>query len=112
MLQATVGRWGKNLAVRFPADVAKGAGFGDGERVEVLVQKQEVVIREVAPSPTVMTCFAAKDPRNGASSMPTHTTEELIEAVRSSRNERRCSGRELSQLASIRRVLPADEGSS
>ena len=62
MSQATIGRWGKNLAVRFPADVAKAVGFGDGERVEVLPQKGQVVIRKVAPSFTVDKMFRGKRP--------------------------------------------------
>ena len=53
---------GKNLAVRLPADVAKAAGFGDGERVEVLPQKGRVVIRKVAPSITVDEMFRGKKP--------------------------------------------------
>jgi antitoxin component of MazEF toxin-antitoxin module len=60
--QATIGRWGKNLAVRFPADVAKAAGFGDGERVEVLTQKGQVIIRRVAPSFTAEGMFRGKQP--------------------------------------------------
>ena len=62
MSQAVIGRWGKNLAVRFPADVVKAAGFGDGERVEILVEKQDVVIRKAAPSPTVDDLFRGKSP--------------------------------------------------
>jgi antitoxin component of MazEF toxin-antitoxin module len=62
MSQATIGRWGKNLAVRFPADVAKAVGFGDGERVEVLPQKGQVIIRKVAPIFTVDEMFRGKRP--------------------------------------------------
>lgn len=45
MSQATVGRWGKNLAVRIPLSVAKAAGLRDGERVEIDVQDGDLIIR-------------------------------------------------------------------
>jgi antitoxin component of MazEF toxin-antitoxin module len=34
--QVTVGRWGKNLAIRFPSEVAKKAGLSDGERATAI----------------------------------------------------------------------------
>jgi len=45
MSQTTVGRWGKNLAIRVPLDVAKRTGLIDGERVEVEAQDGDIVIR-------------------------------------------------------------------
>lgn len=45
MSQATVGRWGKNLAIRVPAEVAKQAGLADGERVEIEARDGDIVIR-------------------------------------------------------------------
>lgn len=33
--QATVGKWGKNLAIRFPGALAKATRLRDGERVEI-----------------------------------------------------------------------------
>ena len=45
MSQATVGRWGKNLAVRIPLSVAKAAGLRDGERVEIDVRDGDLIIR-------------------------------------------------------------------
>jgi antitoxin MazE len=45
MSQATVGRWGKNLAVRIPLSVAKAAGLSDGERVEIDVRDGDLIIR-------------------------------------------------------------------
>jgi predicted nucleic acid-binding protein/antitoxin component of MazEF toxin-antitoxin module len=43
--QVTVGRWGKNLAIRFPSEVAKKAGLSDGERVEIEARDGDIVIR-------------------------------------------------------------------
>jgi antitoxin component of MazEF toxin-antitoxin module len=62
MAQATIGRWGKNLAVRFSADLAKTIGFNDGDRVELLPQKEQGVIRKVAAQVTVDEMFGGKRP--------------------------------------------------
>jgi antitoxin component of MazEF toxin-antitoxin module len=48
MSQATVGRWGKNLAIRVPLDVAKRTGLVDGERVEIEARDGDIVIRRPA----------------------------------------------------------------
>jgi antitoxin MazE len=45
MSQVTVGKWGKNLAVRFPLEFAKAAGLSEGERVEIEVHDGDIVIR-------------------------------------------------------------------
>lgn len=60
MSRAIIGRWGKNLAIRFPADVAKAAGLDDGQRVEIVPQDGEVVIRRVAPEITVKDMFRGR----------------------------------------------------
>jgi antitoxin component of MazEF toxin-antitoxin module len=48
MSQATVGRWGKNLAIRIPLEVARKAGLTEGERVEIEAQDGDVVIRRLS----------------------------------------------------------------
>jgi antitoxin component of MazEF toxin-antitoxin module len=60
MPQAIVGRWGKNLAVRFPAEVARAAGLGDGQRVELVPQNGAILIRRVAPEITAESLFHGK----------------------------------------------------
>jgi antitoxin MazE len=45
MSQVTIGRWGKNLAVRLPKEIARAAGLSDGERVEIETRDGDVVIR-------------------------------------------------------------------
>lgn len=62
MSQAIIGRWGKNLAVRFPAEVAKAAGLGDGQRVELVPQDGAVVIRKLAPDLTAESIFRGRSP--------------------------------------------------
>jgi antitoxin component of MazEF toxin-antitoxin module len=49
MAHITVGRWGKNLAVRFPGDVARAAGLREGERVEIETRPGEIVLRRPVP---------------------------------------------------------------
>ena len=44
MAQATVGKWGKNLAIRFPREIAKAARLSDGERVEIEAHDGDIVI--------------------------------------------------------------------
>jgi antitoxin component of MazEF toxin-antitoxin module len=45
MSVVSIGRWGKNLAVRLPRDAVKASGFADGQRVEVEARTGEIVIR-------------------------------------------------------------------
>ena len=62
MVRAVIGRWGRNLAVRFPADIAKAARLNDGERVEIAASGEDIVIRKLAPQPTLESMFAGKPP--------------------------------------------------
>lgn len=48
MSQSVIGKWGKNLAVRVPVDVARAAGLSDGERVQVEMLDGDIVIRRRA----------------------------------------------------------------
>jgi AbrB family looped-hinge helix DNA binding protein len=45
MTEAIVGRWGKNLAVRVPSEVAEQSGLSEGERVEIETRGGDIVIR-------------------------------------------------------------------
>jgi antitoxin MazE len=62
MSQATVGRWGKSLALRLPADIAKAARLEDGARVEIRAQDGVVHIRRAAPQFTLQELFRGKSP--------------------------------------------------
>lgn len=62
MSRATVGKWGRSLAVRLPADVAAAAGIREGERVEVEAHGEAVVIRRAAPRFTLEGLFRGKTP--------------------------------------------------
>ena len=45
MTEVTIGRWGKNLAIRMPADIAESSGLSDGEKVEIEVHDGDILIR-------------------------------------------------------------------
>lgn len=48
MSQATVGKWGNNLAIRVPLDIARASGLSEGERVEIETLDGDLVIRRPA----------------------------------------------------------------
>ncbi|GAC1336052.1 MAG: hypothetical protein NVSMB26_21940 [Beijerinckiaceae bacterium] len=48
MAGVIVGRWGKNLAIRVPLDVAQTTGLSDGEKVELEVQDGDILIRRLS----------------------------------------------------------------
>lgn len=62
MAQVRIGRWGKNLAIRFPGEIAKAAGLSDGERVEIEARGGNVVIRRAIPHFTLEELFQGKQP--------------------------------------------------
>ena len=63
MSQVTIGKWGKNLAVRFPNEIAKAAGLSDGERVEIETLDGDIVIRRAVPHFTLEELFQSKSPK-------------------------------------------------
>jgi antitoxin component of MazEF toxin-antitoxin module len=48
MSHSVVGKWGKNLAIRVPMDVARAAGLVNGEKVEIETQDGDIVVRRRA----------------------------------------------------------------
>lgn len=61
--EAIVGKWGKNLAVRIPGEVAKIVRLSDGERVEINTHDGDIVIRRAAPHFTLEELFRGKSPK-------------------------------------------------
>ncbi len=59
---AVIGRWGKNLAIRFPAEIAEAPRLGEGERVEIAASGDGVVIRKLPAETAVETLFAGRSP--------------------------------------------------
>jgi antitoxin MazE len=62
MTHAIVGRWGKNLAVRFPNEIASELQLHEGDRVEIESGPGEIVIRRAKPHYTADEIFAGKSP--------------------------------------------------
>lgn len=44
MSRVTVGKWGKNLAIRVPFEIATATGLGEGEEVEIEAKDGDLVI--------------------------------------------------------------------
>jgi antitoxin MazE len=63
MSQVTVGKWGKNLAVRFPGDVAREVGLREGEQVEIETQDGAIVIGRAAPCFPLEELFRGRSPK-------------------------------------------------
>jgi antitoxin component of MazEF toxin-antitoxin module len=63
MPRVTVGKWGKNLAIRFPAEIAKAAGLSDGEIVEIQALDRGIIIRRALPHFTLEELFKGKSPK-------------------------------------------------
>ncbi|MBU6419843.1 MAG: AbrB/MazE/SpoVT family DNA-binding domain-containing protein [Proteobacteria bacterium] len=47
MSHSIVGKWGKNLAIRVPMDVARAAGLTDGEKVEIEACDGDLVVHRL-----------------------------------------------------------------
>jgi antitoxin component of MazEF toxin-antitoxin module len=60
--QVTVGKWGKNLAIRLPDEIVKAAGLSDGERVEIETLDGDIVVRRAVPRFTLEELFRGKSP--------------------------------------------------
>jgi len=63
MSQATVGKWGRSLAIRLPGEIVKAAGIKDGERVEIEACGGDIVIRPATPRFTLQELFAENSPQ-------------------------------------------------
>ncbi len=64
MREVTVVKWGKNVAIRLPDEIAKAAGLSDGERVEIDTHGGEIVIRRAVPHFTLAELFAGKSAKH------------------------------------------------
>jgi antitoxin MazE len=62
MTHVIVGRWGKNLALRFPNEIASEFHLHEGDRVEIETGPEQIVIRRAKPRYTVDELFAGKSP--------------------------------------------------
>jgi antitoxin MazE len=60
MALVVVGKWGRNLAIRLPGEIAEAAGLSSGERVEIETHDRDIVIRRAAPRFTLEELFRGK----------------------------------------------------
>jgi len=60
--QVTVGKRGKNLALRLPGEIVRAAGLSNGERLDIETLDGEIVIRRAVPHFTLEELFRGKSP--------------------------------------------------
>jgi antitoxin MazE len=60
--RVTIGRWGKNLAIRLPSEIVRTSGLSDGERLDIETRDAEIVIRRAIPHFTIEELFRGKSP--------------------------------------------------
>ena len=60
MPEVIVGKWGKNLAIRLPGEVAKTAGIRLGERIELESDGTDIVLRRAVPRFTLEELFRGR----------------------------------------------------
>jgi antitoxin MazE len=84
MAQATVGRWGKNLAIRFPLEIAKAARLSDGERVEIEARDGDIVIHRLNANADADARLAAEEiiEESGRHTLDGITIRELLDEGR------------------------------
>jgi antitoxin MazE len=60
--EVVVGKWGKSLAVRIPGEIAEAVGDHGGDRVEIMIEDGDIVIRRAEPRFVLERLFAGKSP--------------------------------------------------
>lgn len=53
---------GNNLGVRFPGEITEAIGLSDGDRVDIDVVGDEIIIRRALPRVTLREMFAGRSP--------------------------------------------------
>jgi antitoxin component of MazEF toxin-antitoxin module len=62
MSHATIGKWGKSLGVRLPADAARALGLEAGSEVEILASEGAIVVKPVARPKSLRDLLGGKTP--------------------------------------------------
>ena len=63
MAQVTVGKWGKNLAIRLPGAIVKVARLSNGEKVEVEAHDGKIIVKRAAPHFSLEELFKGRSPK-------------------------------------------------
>ena len=87
MPQVTIGKWGKNLAIRFPSEIVKTVGLTDGERVELEANDGNIVIRRPVPHFTLAELFEGKSPDEWRAAYRERLSGDRMSVARSWRND-------------------------
>ena len=84
MTHVTIGKWGKNLAVRLPLAVVKAAGLRTGERVDIEAHGNDIVIRR-ADASAIADAQAAADEIMAESELHPLDTVRILEMLNEDR---------------------------
>ena len=90
MTHAIVGRWGKNLALRFPIEIASQLSLREGDRLEIETGPDRIVIHRAKPVTRLKTCSPARPRPNGARCTPMPMIGDPTSAAKSSTNDGAC----------------------
>jgi antitoxin MazE len=84
MAKVTIGKWGKNAALRMPVEIMKATGLKIGEEVEVNAQGRQIVVTRRSPEAQAEIDAAVKRiiARRRGHSLGGITIRELIDAGR------------------------------
>lgn len=84
MAEARVGRWGRNLAVRVPSEIARAAELSEGERVEIEMRDGDIVLRRSSARARAEAKAAAEEiiAESGEHSLGAVTIRELLDEGR------------------------------
>ncbi len=84
MSRVTVGKWGKNLAIRVPFEIAAASGLSEGEEVEMETKDGDLVIHRRAAHARADAEKAALELRNarGSYSLGGISIRDLIDEGR------------------------------
>lgn len=80
MSRVTVGKWGKNLAIRVPFDIATASGLSEGEEVEIQSKDGDLVIHRPSAHARADALKAAEEllERRGGPSLGGLSVRDLI----------------------------------
>ena len=84
MARVTVGKWGKNLAIRVPFEIARATGLSDGEQVDIETKDGDLLIRRPAAHARADAQTAAEEliRESHSHSLGNVTIQELIDEGR------------------------------
>jgi len=63
LAQVVVGKWGRTLAIRLPAEVVKAVGMRQGEHLEIEAHDGAIMLRKANPRLTLEELFRGKTPQ-------------------------------------------------